>query len=136
MRLPRSRVALLVFGSIVFSAAAQLLFRYGMMHTGAELTEHSADGTAGWLASVPSADARAVLAGLVLYAASFLCWLRAITELSLSFAYPLLSLSYVLVYFGAVYWPGLGETGSWLRLFGIALIIAGVAAVSWSATSK
>ncbi len=55
-----------------------------------------------------------------------LFWLAALAKYELSMAYPLLSLSYVLVYIGAASWPRLHETVSALKTIGIILILAGV----------
>lgn len=67
-----------------------------------------------------------VLGGLVCYTVSVFCWMRALAQHELSLAYPLLSLSYALVYIGAVAWPRLHETVSLTRIIGICLIFLGV----------
>lgn len=111
--------------SIVFSAAAQLLMKAGMLEL---------DGVdmARVLESVPMAIAHLlftavwVLTGLVCYAISMLSWLAALTKYELSLAYPLLSISYVLVYIGAVLWPRLHETVSVSKTIGILFILFGV----------
>ncbi len=43
----------------------------------------------------------------------------------------MLSLSYILVYLGAVYWPGLGESPSLAKFGGIIFIFAGVALIAY-----
>ena len=48
----------------------------------------------------------------------------------LSYAYPLLASSYVLVYIGATSWPTLAEPATPQRTIGTLLILAGVALVS------
>jgi len=70
--------------------------------------------------------------GLSCYAISMLFWLFAIARLELSLAYPMLSLSYVLVYFVAINWSLLGEHSSWTRSIGIFIIILGVVFISRS----
>lgn len=45
--------------------------------------------------------------GLLAYALSMLCWFLALRRIPLSKAYPLLSLSYVLVWAAAIVLPGL-----------------------------
>jgi undecaprenyl phosphate-alpha-L-ara4N flippase subunit ArnF len=69
----------------------------------------------------------ALLVGLACYAASMLLWLRALGELPLSVAYPLLGLSYPLVYLGALLVPGFEDTLSATRLLGILLTLLGIA---------
>ena len=57
-------------------------------------------------------------------------WLAVLARYPLSFAYPMLSLSYVLVYVGATHWPLLGEAPSPLRTLGTLLILTGVGLVT------
>lgn len=111
--------------SIVLSAGAQLLMKVGMLelnHTGIAyiLEKLPAIGTdllpaAAW-----------VMVGLVFYVSSMLFWLAALSRCELSLAYPLLSLSYVLVYLGAVFWPRLHETVTVSKTTGILFILVGV----------
>ena len=68
--------------------------------------------------------------GLFAYAVSMLAWLAVLVRYPLSYAYPFLSLSYVLVYIGATHWSRLMETATPLRTAGTLLILAGVALVS------
>jgi undecaprenyl phosphate-alpha-L-ara4N flippase subunit ArnF len=72
-----------------------------------------------------------LLLGLACYGASMLLWILVLTRLSLSVAYPLLSISYVLVYLVATSMPAWGEVASWQRSGGIAFILLGVVLVSW-----
>ena len=111
--------------SIVLSAGAQLLMKTGMLELDgvdiARVLERLPAATADLLPA-----AAWVLAGLVLYTISMLSWLAALTKYELSLAYPLLSLSYVLVYIGAVLWPRLHESVSVSKTVGILLVLAGV----------
>ena len=65
-------------------------------------------------------------AGVSAYALSMACWFFALRRLPLSYAYPLLSLSYVLVYLLAAVLPWFGETATLFRTAGVALIVFGV----------
>ena len=76
-----------------------------------------------------------IIAGLSCYAVSMGCWIFALKQLPLSIAYPLLSLSYVLVYLGAVYLPGLQESVSVIKNIGILCILAGLALVLYQQKS-
>ena len=116
----------LAAASIVLSAAGQLGMKAGM-HT---LSEAQA-----LPAAAHSLSASAILwtaAGLACYGLSMLAWLFALTRYALSVLYPLLGLSYVLVYLGATHWPLLMEPASTNRSLGTILIAVGVAIVSAS----
>lgn len=60
----------------------------------------------------------ALICGLAAYAFSMGCWYMAIKRIPLSKAYPLLSLSYVLVWFAAINLPWLNEELSPEKLIG------------------
>lgn len=70
-----------------------------------------------------------VALGLGCYALSMACWVMALKHLPLGVAYPLLSLSYVLVYILAVTLPWLDEPFSLTKLSGIACILVGLALI-------
>ncbi|MDB6061608.1 MAG: 4-amino-4-deoxy-L-arabinose-phospho-UDP flippase [Verrucomicrobiaceae bacterium] len=72
--------------------------------------------------------------GLLFYLASMFVWLRALGELPLSIAYPLLSLSYPLVYIAALVLPVFHETLSTTRVVGLLFTIAGIALLAPRAT--
>ncbi|WP_075180946.1 4-amino-4-deoxy-L-arabinose-phosphoundecaprenol flippase subunit ArnF [Pantoea sp. 1.19] len=75
--------------------------------------------------------ALALLAGLLAYGCSMLCWFLALRQLPLSRAYPLLSLSYVLVWAAATLLPGMQEPFHWLKLAGVVLIVSGLLVIWW-----
>jgi len=110
--------------SVLASAAAQLLLKIGMAAQPGDLATTTLPG-AWW-----------ILAGLAGYALSLLAWLLALARLPLSYAYPLLGTSYVLVYLGAMALPMIGESFSVTRALGILLVAAGVALVSGSGPSR
>lgn len=125
---PRSAIALLAC-SVVLSACAQLLMKAGMLALDA-----SASGSLAQLLQTAVSDAAVsgfIGAGLLCYALSMLAWLLALTGYRLSIAYPMLGLSYVLVYLGAVYWERIGESFSLLRSAGIVLVLIGVVLVNY-----
>ncbi|MEN4793356.1 4-amino-4-deoxy-L-arabinose-phosphoundecaprenol flippase subunit ArnF [Pantoea agglomerans] len=64
--------------------------------------------------------------GLSAYALSMLIWMLALKHLPLNRLYPLLSLSYVLVWLAAISLPVFGEPFRWSGLVGMLLIIVGV----------
>ena len=77
-----------------------------------------------------------LISGLTCYALSMLSWMFALTKYELSFAYPFLGITYILVYFGAVYWDQIGEQLTWLRTAGIVLILIGVVLVNYNSSNK
>ncbi|WP_370677693.1 4-amino-4-deoxy-L-arabinose-phosphoundecaprenol flippase subunit ArnF [Pleomorphomonas sp. PLEO] len=68
----------------------------------------------------------AVAAGLVTYVASMLSWYFALKSLPLSIAYPLLSLSYVIVWLAAIALPTFPDTFTLGKAGAMAMIMAGV----------
>ena len=115
--------------SIVLSSSAQLFMKAGMV-----LLSKASIGSS-WMEVITGDSVEAatwVVSGLLCYAFSLFFWMYAISRLELSFAYPMLSLSYVLVYLVASYWPLLGEQISPIRGAGIAIIIYGVYLISRS----
>jgi len=69
-----------------------------------------------------------ILAGLVCSGVGMLLWLTVISHLELSFAYPFMALSYIIILlFG---WIELKENVNGLRVAGIAFIMSGVIVMS------
>ena len=106
----------LILGAVVFSAAGQLLLKSGARHL-------AGLGNLEFLLAAAT-DAR-VLAGLVAWAASTVCWLYVLRVAPLSRAYLLSSLTYVLVPLASVY--VFGEQVRRLHAVGMVLILVGVA---------
>lgn len=73
-------------------------------------------------------SAPGVWAGLSLYGVGTLFWLVALSRVDLGYAYPFISLSYVLILLAS--WWFLGEEVSPLRLVGVAVICLGVYVVA------
>lgn len=118
----RRNAYLCMLASILLSTLAQLcmkasmlLIAQGMAQGGELITSLLQPSVLAWL-----------FVGLGSYALSMVFWLFAIVRLELSLAYPMLSLSYVLVYVIAVNWPLLNESVSWVRSLGILVVILGV----------
>ena len=121
----------LLLVTIIASASAQLLLKAGMVSLH-DLSVSSDSFTAAFL---HGSVIGWVLGGFVCYAISMLAWLGVLARFQLSFAYPLLGLSYVMVYLGAVAWPKLAEPLSLVRLAGILLVVVGVGLVAVSGRS-
>ena len=71
-----------------------------------------------------SIESPLVIMGLILYFISAAIWVMVLSKVDLSFAYPMLSLGYILILF--LSWAFLHETISPVRIAGVVLIIAGV----------
>ncbi|MBD0678796.1 4-amino-4-deoxy-L-arabinose-phosphoundecaprenol flippase subunit ArnF [Pseudomonas sp. PSB11] len=113
-------------GSVLLVSAAQLGMRWSMSRLPqpeqwlAALNNHSVD---------PSAIA-VVLAAILAYALSMLCWLVALRDVPLGRAYSLLSISYALVYLLAAALPLFNEAFSLSKSLGVALVILGVITIN------
>lgn len=65
-----------------------------------------------------------IVAGLVAYALSTVCWLAVLSKADLSFAYPMISIGYVAILL--IDWACFGETVSLIRWLGVILISVGI----------
>ena len=126
----RARIvgSLALGASIVLSAAGQLCLKAGMQKMHAAAADHLLESVGslvepaiGWLSI-----------GFGAYALSLASWLIVLVRYHLSFAYPFLGLSYVLVYIGATQWGELAEPVTPLRTLGTLFVIAGVALLSFT----
>ncbi|MEC5318379.1 4-amino-4-deoxy-L-arabinose-phosphoundecaprenol flippase subunit ArnF [Brenneria populi subsp. brevivirga] len=104
--------------SVLLVTAAQLALRWAMVRL------PGLDAIAEWRLS--PRPALALFAGLTAYGFSMLCWLLALRRLPLSRAYPVLSLSYVLVWMLAILLPAFAEPFHPGALAGVALILLGL----------
>lgn len=119
-------------GSVLLVTAAQLLMKWGMV----QLPLFSwNDLHLSWFLNHLTDNLlplTAVFAGLCGYVLSMLCWFFALHHLPLNRAYPLLSISYVLVYLLAILLPWFSESVTVLKSVGAGLILLGV----WLINSK
>ena len=119
-----------VAAAVMAASAAQLLLKSGMLLLMASPSGWQQD----WLLLITDASllgaTAVVIAGLLVYALAAVLWLRVLQFTDLSIAYPAMSISYVIVYLGAVALPQIDETFSSLRVFGIILIVVGVSLTS------
>lgn len=111
--------------SVFLGAIGQILVKLGATHL--ELDFSSAHLVGSLLAIFKNLP---VMSGLFLYGISFLLWVKVLTKLELSYAYPLVSLAYVLIML--VSWLAFKESLSIYRLLGTFLIILGVVLVARS----
>ncbi|QUY50330.1 4-amino-4-deoxy-L-arabinose-phosphoundecaprenol flippase subunit ArnF [Serratia plymuthica] len=114
--------------SVLLVTLAQLLMKWGM----AQIPLMSfADVTPALLMHY-CLPLLAVCGGIFGYALSMLCWFFALHHLPLNRAYPLLSVSYALVYLAAVILPWFNESATLLKTLGTLFILLGV----WLINSK
>ena len=115
----------LILTGVGLNAAAQLLLKVATRPLA-----HFSDFSAATLASslVILSKSLPFWTGMVCYGASVCVWLAALSKAPVSTAYPMLSLGYVVVAAISVAW--LGETMTFAKIVGIALICAGVVLVS------
>ncbi len=120
---------LLVAISIHFGAAGQLLMKTGVKQL--DGLNHLLQPLVlqAW-SEIPWGSVLWIVGGILCYAIAMIVWIYVLQHFELSVAYPLLSLGYILVYFGAVYWTPIGEAFSWEKSLGILLIVFGVILVT------
>lgn len=113
-------------GSVLLVSAAQLGMRWSMTRLPAPTQWLQALGSG----SVDLPALGLVLASILAYALSMLCWLAALRDLPLGRAYSLLSISYALVYLLAASLPLFNEHFTVSKSLGVALVILGVITIN------
>jgi undecaprenyl phosphate-alpha-L-ara4N flippase subunit ArnF len=108
--------------SILLATFAQLAMKWGMTHL--LFNADSWSSLSFWL-SVKLAIFFVVL-GIFSYALSMLLWLGALSRIALNKVYPLLSVTYALVYVATISLPWFNEPFSILCATGIVFICVGV----------
>lgn len=114
----------LILSAVFLGAAGQIIMKRGMQIYG----EVSAGSV--WRQLVPILKVPHVTLGLFCYAVSAVLWIAVVSKFDLSLAYPMVSVAYVVVVVAS--WLLFGEKLSAVRLAGLALIVAGVVAISRS----
>jgi len=110
------KTLVLILGAVVFSVVGQLFLKSGAQHL-------SGLGRLGFL--LAAFRNMHVLAGLMAWIASTVCWLYVLRVAPLSRAYGLTSLTYVLIFLASVYLYG--EQVRRLHVVGTLLIVVGIA---------
>jgi drug/metabolite transporter (DMT)-like permease len=122
----RHTVIALIGVNIIFNVIGQLLLKHGMNKLG--------DFKISLDALVPvfikAFLSPYILLGLGCYVTGFLIWLIVLAKAEISYAYPLISLGYVLT--AVMGWWLLGEQVTWLRMTGILVTCLGVFLISQS----
>jgi undecaprenyl phosphate-alpha-L-ara4N flippase subunit ArnF len=117
----KSRALLLAGCSVALVTLAQVGMRWSLMRL-----PHLESLPVARVADIGFAPASLLVAAIVAYGASLLCWLAALRHLPLNRAYPLLSVSYALVYLASALLPGLEGSFSLRKSIGVALVLLGV----------
>lgn len=86
---------IMIFINIVLGSAGQLLMKIGTTRLGA--LKEGQGIAAGILDTLKGVLTPHIFLGIMLYAISAVLWLRILRQVSLSFAYPMISFSYVAV---------------------------------------
>jgi drug/metabolite transporter (DMT)-like permease len=116
----------LILGSVLLGVVGQLAMKAGLNRLGAlSLQEQGIVGVAWRLGLNPL-----IIGGLGTYAISVFFWLAALSRVELGYAYPFISLSYVLILMGS--WAFFREEVSWWRALGVTAICLGVIVVARS----
>lgn len=115
------KAVIMLVVAVSLGAAGQLCLKYGVNQLG---------GGVGIVEVIKGIFTPYVFLGFVCYGLSSVIYLWVLSKLSLSFAYPFVALSFVLVI--VLSWWLLGEDLPTLRILGVALILAGVLTVAAS----
>jgi len=115
-RLHRKKSIILVLICTILGAAAQLLLKLGSADV---------DTSSLWLTAWSMATSVSLIGGLGLYGLSTVLFIYALRNEELSLLYPVISLTYIWVTIASVIF--LGETISWWKIAGVAVIVGGVA---------
>jgi multidrug transporter EmrE-like cation transporter len=114
----------LILFTVFTNAAAQIMLKKGMVGVGAlDIGAHGLVGTVFRVVFNPF-----VFAGLATFVVSMASHLVVLSKVQLSYAYPFLSLAYVVV--GLYSWFFFGEDMNMARILGFGLIIAGTIAIA------
>lgn len=114
----------LILGSVLLGVVGQLLLKSGLNRLGALSLGGYGALTAAWRIGISPL----IWAGLGLYAVGTLFWLAALSQVELAYAYPFISLTYVLILVAS--WLFFREQLSLLRVLGVAAICLGVSIVA------
>lgn len=118
----------LLLVGVVFSVTGELLLKHGVNTVGRTLELWPFEHLLSTLVSVFTNIF--VLAGFAFVFAASIFWLSVLSRIELSLAYPMLSVSYVVVVL--LSWGIFRESVSFTRLLGVAVICGGVALVGLS----
>lgn len=116
------QLILAILTCVILNSIAQILLKFGMRNFGKNLIS---------ITAIPSLISNMyVIFGAALYGASFILWLYVLSKVKVSYAYPFISLSYVLVAVLGTFMLGEKLTiSAWL---GICFVVIGVVLIGVS----
>ena len=120
-----SIVLVLLLVSIALGACGQLMFKGAA--TG--LPEFSQLGLVRLLGAMFTTPL--IIGGFCCFFASSVLWIVALRSVALSIAYPMVALSYIIIFTGSHYL--FQEAISWRHVGGAGLIVAGIILINWKA---
>jgi drug/metabolite transporter (DMT)-like permease len=109
--------------SIVLGACGQLLFKAAAR----ALPSFAELGLARLLLTMFTTPL--ILGGFCCFFVSAVLWIIALRSVALSVAYPMVALSYIIIFSGSYFL--FGEAISWRHWIGAALIVGGIALIAW-----
>jgi len=112
------RVLILLLVSIGLGATGQLLFKAATQ----TMAPFSDLGVAGLLTTMFTSPK--ILGGFACFFISAVLWIVALKSVALSTAYPMVALSYIIIFTGSYFL--FGEAVTWRHWAGAALIVAGI----------
>lgn len=115
---------LLIIVSVMMGSAGQLLIKKGMMVYG------KVGAASVWSQLFRIFMVPYIFIGFVCFVASAILWLAVISKNEISYAYPMVSLGYILVLFVSAFW--FKESVSLIRVAGVFLICLGVISITRS----
>ena len=111
---------ILILTGVMLNAAAQIFLKIGMQRIGHfDLTLNNAVPVV-----LQAATSLPIIGGMACYVISILVWLVVLSRVEVSFAYPMVSLGYVVTTLIAYMW--LGEQVSAMRFAALSVILLGV----------
>lgn len=109
--------------SLVLNVVSQLMLKMAM----ANLGEFQVGGSS--MEYILSMINPMIIGGLLLYGGGTVLWLLCLTKLDISFAYPVSTAQYLLIFWGG--WYFFQEVMSVYRIAGLAIICVGVVIISF-----
>lgn len=115
----------LILTSVFLGAIGQVLVKYGAVNLELNFAlKYLFPSILSILKNIP------VMLGITSYGLSFLLWIKVLSKVELSYAYPMVSIGYVLIMFFSYFI--FKENISFVRIIGVVFIIIGVILVARS----
>ncbi|ADK14401.1 MULTISPECIES: EamA family transporter [Clostridium] len=115
----------LILISVFLGAIGQVLVKYGAVNLNLNFTiKYLIPSILSILKNLP------VMLGIISYGLSFLLWIKVLSKVELSYAYPMVSLGYIITMVFSYFM--FKENISFIRILGVAFIMLGVILVSRS----